>query len=127
MNITSSHISSDSPKFKGEVLRQIYRVWLLRKLLPVLVIEIALFSFVLYQLGRIVFVQRVLENAFVILFSHPSGIFSFITATFLGTTFFVKVLSIGLVVLLAFFLRHLTQGILRFILVRENYFSRIRT
>lgn len=113
-----------SPRFKGEVLKQIYRIWLFRKLLPVLIFEVAVFAFVLYRLGRSVFIQRVLENALNVFFINPSGVFSFLFSAFQNASVATKVMTVITAILVALLLRHLTQGILRLILVRQNYFSR---
>lgn len=115
-----------SPRFKGEVLNQIYRVWLFRKLLPVLIIEIAVFSFVLYELVHAVFIQRVIENALNVFSKTPAGVFPFFVSAFLNTSVLTKLLIVAVIVALAFLIRHLTQGVLRFILVRQNYFSRVK-
>lgn len=124
-NNTATNNMTLSPRLRGEVLRQIYRVWLLRKFFPVLVLEIAVTTAVLYQLARFVFFQRVAENAMNVFFSNPSGIPGFFTSAFFNTTPATKMLVISFAVLLAVLVRHLTQGLLRFILVRQNYFGRI--
>lgn len=116
-----------NPQFKGQVLNKVYRVWLLRKLLPVLVLEVVILAAVLYVLGRTVFIQRVFENALNVLFINPSQIAGFVVDAFARAPLLTQILSIGLAILLAFLIRHLTQGALRLILVKENYFSRIRT
>ncbi|OHA00505.1 MAG: hypothetical protein A3C07_01495 [Candidatus Sungbacteria bacterium RIFCSPHIGHO2_02_FULL_47_11] len=113
-------------KFKGELLNHVYRVWLFRKLVPVLVAEIVILSVVFYYLGRAVFVQRVFENALKVLFADPPQIVSFIVSTFLHTGLAVQILAGVIMVLLAFLVRHLTQGLLRLILVREDYFSKAK-
>lgn len=113
-------------KFKGQILNKVYRIWLLRKFLPVFALELILLTAVLYWIGRMIFVQKVLENAINILFTRPVTIFFFITSAFIETTALVKILTLATALILAFLVRHLTQGILRFILVKENYFSKIR-
>ena len=112
-------------KFRGEILRKIYRIWLFRKLLPVLLFEIALFSATLYLLGRAVFVQSVFENAVKVLFQSPPRILSFAVNAFVNAQFATQILILVVAVFLALVLRSITQGILRLILVRENYFSRV--
>ncbi|MDP3770615.1 MAG: hypothetical protein U1A25_02465 [Candidatus Sungbacteria bacterium] len=116
---------SASPQFKGQVLKQIYRVWLWRKFLPILVIEVAVLSFIIYELAQAVFLQRVLENAMNVFFQNPPHIFSFFISAFVVTGFATKVLVIAVIGALVFAIRHITQGFLRFILVRENYFSKV--
>ncbi|MBI2055996.1 MAG: hypothetical protein HYT37_01325 [Candidatus Sungbacteria bacterium] len=115
-----------APRFRGEMMRQIYRVWLFRKLLPVLFLEIAVIAAVLYQLGQAVFLQRIFENGTNVLFNNPSGILSFVISAFTNAPVLTKILALGFAVLLALIVRHLTQGMLRFILVRANYFSKIK-
>lgn len=120
------NIIQTSGKFKGEILRQVYRVWLFRKLLPVMIAEIAGFSLVLYVLGRTVFIQKVLENAFAVLFAEPGRIVPFAFFAFTNASAATRILFIGVIVLFAFVIRHLTQGLLRLILVKENYFEQVK-
>jgi hypothetical protein len=117
--------SPDQAKFKGQILNQIYRVWLFRKLLPVLALEVALFSFVFYQIARAVFIQKVFENALSVFFANPPQLAGYLFSSFSNAALWTKVLGIAALVIVAFLIRHITQGILRLILVRENYFSRI--
>lgn len=123
---TSSEKIEVSPRFRGQIVQKIYRVWLVRKLLPVLIIEIAILSFILYKLGKAVFFQRIVNNALNVFLVNPPQIFSFLISAFDKAPFGTKLLGIGVVVLIALLLRHLTQGALRLILVKENYFSRIQ-
>ena len=115
----------NQPRFKGTILKQVYRVWLVRRFLPVLIAEVAVISFILYALARFVFVERVLDNGFTVLFARPEGIFSFLIGGFLHASLASQVLMLGAVLLAALLIRHITQGILRFILVRQNYFGKI--
>ena len=55
MNDTAAGLTKQS-KFRGEVLNKIYRVWLFRKLLPVLAAEILVLSAALYFLCRSIFI-----------------------------------------------------------------------
>lgn len=122
---TISPISS-SPRFRGEVLKQIYRVWLFRKLLPVLLLEIILFAVIFYQIAQAIFFQRIVENAMNVFFTRPTGIFAFFVSAFINATVVTKLLIIAIAASLAFLIRHLTQGVLRYILVKENYFSSLK-
>lgn len=117
--------SGGKPRFQGEVLNKVYKVWLLRKLLPVLVLEVVVLSGILYFLGRTVFIQRVFENALTVFFLSPPRIIVFLVNAFTGAPTLTKILALVFIVFIAFLLRHLTQGILRLILVRLNYFSRV--
>lgn len=126
MNNTTPQNGEIPSRFRGEMLRQIYRVWLFRKLLPVLIVEIVVLALIIYELGQVIFVQRVIENGMRVFFANPPKIFSFFLWAFVSATFFTKILIVGVALALALLVRHITQGILRLILVKENYFSQIR-
>lgn len=117
--------NTPSARFRGDVLRRIYRVWLVRKLLPILLIEVAMLSALLYGLGQVVFAERIFANAVTVLFRDPVGIGSFAVSAFINAPVAAKLFSVALVVLLALLIRLITQGMLRFILVRENYFGKV--
>lgn len=124
MNDVITEVHSGT-RFRGDILRRIYRVWLIRRLAPVLVIEVAVLSALLYGLGRLVFVERIFTNGLAVLFREPSEIPSFAVSAFLHAPIMAQLVSIALIVLVALLIRLITQGILRFILVRENYFGKI--
>ncbi|MBI2122398.1 MAG: hypothetical protein HYT98_04770 [Candidatus Sungbacteria bacterium] len=115
-----------SKRFKGEILRRVYRIWLFRKMLPVIIAEVVGLAAILYIFSRTVFIQRVLENALSASFSGPTGILSFGVAAFSSASGATQILSVIILVLIAFILRHLTQALLRLILVKENYFELIK-
>lgn len=125
MDNTVSSLPASAPRFRGQVLTQIYRVWLFRRLAPVLGAEIILTALVLYGLGRFIFVQHVLENALSVLFRDPGAIFEFALGAFVNAPILTKLLGLGFLAGAALVIRGITQGILRLILVRQNFFSRI--
>jgi len=124
MNNTALQNINQPRPLRGTILKQIYRVWLWRRFLPVLVAEVAVLSFIIYALARLVFVERVLANGFHVAFEHPEGIFTFLVRGFLHAPLATQVMTLGAVLLGSLLIRHITQGILRFILVKENYFGR---
>lgn len=126
MDNSTSSPSTLSLRFKGEVLNKVYRIWLLRTLAPVVIAEIAALGIFLWQLGRWVFIQRVAENAMTALFLNPPQFFSFLVSAFTHASTAARLLSVGVVILAALLIRHFTQGILRFILVRQRYFERLQ-
>ena len=125
MNIPLTDSMNTTSRFRGELLKKIYRVWLVRTFLPVLLIEVAVFSFILYELAKAVFFQRIIENAMNVFFQNPPHVLSFFLWAFVDARFGTKILVIGVLVAFALVIRQLTQGLLRFILVRQNYFSKI--
>ncbi len=114
-----------APRFRGQILNRVYRVWLFRRLAPVLVLEVAALAFLLYELSRAVFVRRVVENALNVFFANPPAVVPFFYSAFAHARPLTQVVAVATLVALALLIRHLTQGILRFVLVRENYFSRV--
>lgn len=126
MNNTSLPSVSASPRFRGETLNRIYRIWLFRKLVPVLIAEVLIFGVFLYGFTRLVFITRVIENMLNVFSQNPSEIFPFTVAAFSHAPMATKFVVIGVILLAALLIRLITQGALRFILVRENYFSRIQ-
>lgn len=125
MNTNPAAPSIESlPRFRGQVLNKIYRVWLFRTFLPVLLAEIIVFSFVLYYLGKAIFFQRIVENAMSIFFQNPPQILSFFLWAFVDAKIATKILVIVVAVAFALVIRQITQGMLRFILVRQNYFAK---
>ena len=117
----------DAPnqKFKGEVLKKVYKVWLVRKLVPVLLVEVIILALFLYGLGRIVFIERVLQNALNVIFLNPPKILPFFAVAFMRTSVSAKFLGIGIALLVALLIRHITQGVLRLFLIKQNYFAKI--
>ena len=112
--------------FRGQVLRQVYRVWLFRKLLPVLALEVVILSLLLLQLSKAVFIQRVIENGLNVFFLDPPRIISFIVDVFVKAPLLTKILGFGALLLVASVVRHLTQGLLRLFLVKQNYFRKVK-
>ena len=113
------------PRFKGEIIRKVYRVWLLRKLLPILFLEVGALSFLLSQLAKVAFVQRVVENALTILFAHPGRVPAFVLTTFTASSLGKEFLGVSILVVVALLVRHITQGMLRWVLVQVNYFGKV--
>ena len=129
MNPTPNLRQTSQPNasaFRGQVLRQVYRIWLFRKLLPVLAVEIIILSILLFRLGKAVFIQRIIENGLNILFLDPPQIISFIVSMFVKAPLLTKILGFVALLLVASVVRHITQGMLRLFLVKQNYFGKVK-
>ena len=122
---TTTETMNVAPRFHGQVLNRIYRVWLFRKFLPVLLGEVVVLSVVFYELAKLIFLQRIAENAMNVFFQNPSHIFSFFVWAFVDARFGIKVLVVAIVVAIALVIRQVTQGLLRYILIRQNYFAKV--
>ena len=123
-NLAVQNIDQPRP-LRGTILKQVYRVWLVRRFLPVLIAEVAVLSFVLYAFARLIFAERILDNGLKVFFARPSAMGEFFVRGFLHASLGTQVLTSGIVLLAALLVRHITQGILRFILVKENYFGKM--
>ncbi|TSC68998.1 MAG: hypothetical protein G01um101466_236 [Parcubacteria group bacterium Gr01-1014_66] len=123
-NITTHTQMASVPRFRGQILKRVYRVWLVRKLVPILLLELGVLTFVLYQIGESVFVERFVENGMRVFFAHPGALARFLFAAFVKTEWLTKLLTLLFAVLLALIVRHVTQGLLRFFLVRQHYFGK---
>ena len=126
MNTIQQSSSPSSAQFHGQILQSVYRVWLFRRLAPVLVGETILLSLFLYGIGRLIFVQRVIENGLNVFFANPPQIASFLFEAFLHARGITKLVALAIAVFIALLIRHITQGLLRLILVRQNYFGQIQ-
>lgn len=115
---------NQTSRLRGRLLSKIYKVWLVRRFLPVLVIEVVILSAVVYEISRVVFIRRVLENALNIPLRNPGGFISFFISAFAATHTSTKILTVLLIILVALLIRLITQGLLRLILVKKNYFGR---
>ena len=120
------HMEEINQKFKGEVLTKVYKVWLVRKLLPVLIGEVLILALLLYSLGRVIFIERVLDNALNVVFLSPPKILPFFGMAFMRTSLNAKFLGLGVALFIALLIRHITQGILRLFLVKQNYFAKLK-
>ena len=67
----------------------------------------------------------VMENGMNVFFLHPRQIFGFIITAFDKASNATKILTLSAVVFSALLIRHLTQGLLRLLLVKEHYFSKL--
>lgn len=113
------------PRFRGMMLKKIYTIWLWRRFLPILGAEVAVLTGAMYLLGRSVFIERILDNALRVFFADPPEIVSFALFAFLSAAIVIKILSVSVLALAALLIWKITQGILRYILVKENFFGKV--
>src|SRR3989344_6596496 len=117
-------VPESSAPMRGQVLKKIYRVWFFRRFLPGVVIELAVVISFLYVLSRVVFIQRVVENALRVVFDNPGAIINFVLFAFWHEPLATKALSFTVLIVVSYLVYKIFQGIIRFILVKENYFGK---
>lgn len=89
---------------KAKILWRVYITWLFKRILPLLVLELAILVVAVYLLARFVFIEKVVSNTFLAASNSPLLIVSFMFSAFLYTTFLnqaiiVVLLSLGILLL----------------------------
>ncbi|MBU4348278.1 hypothetical protein KJ671_02130 [Patescibacteria group bacterium] len=82
----------DNNLIKNKIAWKVYIVWLFRRIIPLLVLEIILLVLGFYFLGKFVFVQKVFENAFLSSAQNPIIVFLYMFNAFASTTFLKKII-----------------------------------
>jgi len=95
---------------KNKVAWKIYFVWLFKRIIPLFILEIVLLILVFYFLGRLVFVQRVFENAFLSSLQNPFLVASYMFKAFFSTTLIKKMIIVGLLGLGVLFMRDIGRA-----------------
>jgi len=88
---------------KSKILWKVYTAWFLKRILPLVVLEVLVIVGALYALAQFVFVEQVVSNAFSNSASNPWRLVVFLSYAFLSTHWFTKiaiVLFLGLGALL---------------------------
>ncbi|OHB17958.1 MAG: hypothetical protein A2749_03020 [Parcubacteria group bacterium RIFCSPHIGHO2_01_FULL_45_26] len=85
--------SNTNNEIKSKVMRRVYIVSYIRRALSPMALKLYAVVFLLWGIGRQVFVAKVIENA--PSFSSPLADLHFFTNAFLGTEFLVQILVLG--------------------------------
>lgn len=124
MNETIRQSVVPNPRFRGEILRRIWRVWFLRRFLPVLAVEVVGLTLFAYWLSHAVFVRRIIENALNVLFDNPAKVIEFVIFAFLYASIAVKALAFTVLVLLTLLVWKIGKALVRYAMVKEHYFAK---
>ena len=92
-----------SPILRSKILWKVYLAWFLKKILPLLVLEILILGVAIFFFARYVFIAKVVDNALLNAVHNPLQIFSFMFFAFLATSWLKKIVVVvflGLGVLL---------------------------
>ena len=108
---------------KTKVMRRVYLIWFGRKVLPYVVVEIAVFAGFMYLLGSQVYVARVMEYA-VSIFSnnmtHPTVFASFAVDLFLRTRVGVQLSILGAMAMIFFLYRNIIASAVQLALAKSE-------
>lgn len=76
---------------KSKILWKVYLVWFLKRILPLVVLEVLVIVGALYALAQFVFIEQVVSNAFINSASNPWRLVKFVFYAFLSTHWFTKI------------------------------------
>jgi len=115
-----------SSQFNQTIMRRIWGIWFVRRVLPWLVLEVAAAALVLQKFAEYVFVNRVFHNATLHTINRsPFDIFSFFTNAFFNTEFIVQALLISSLAVGLLFVKQLFKAYMSLLSSRSSNFSRL--
>ncbi|MDP3999681.1 MAG: hypothetical protein Q8P76_03785 [bacterium] len=97
--------------FKNKIIWRVYIAWFFKRILPLLALEAAVAVAVLYFVGKFIFVQQVVSNAFLNAASNPLLFTQFLFYAFLKTHWFTQLAIIAVFGLGALSLRDLGRAV----------------
>lgn len=100
--------------FKNRILWKIYLIWFFRRILPLIIIEIAVVIMALKIFAKNVFVGKVLENAALASESNWWEFIKYLASSFSQTHPIVQVTIIAILGLGALFLRDIGRTIITY-------------
>lgn len=105
------------------IMRRVYSVWFVKKVMPRLIAELAIFSVFIYLISRQVFVAKVLQYADQILASNslnPTVWANFIFNIFLQTEFIVQLSVLGSLLVVVFAFKTFITSLVQLNLVKSE-------
>lgn len=100
---------------KNKIIWKVYFIWLFKRIIPLFVLELIFLTLVFYFLGKLVFVQKVFENAFFSSAQNPLLVASYMFKAFLSTSLVKKIIVLGLLGLGALFMRDVGRALASYI------------
>jgi len=95
----------ENNSIKNKIAWKIYFIWLFKRVLPLFVLEVILLILVLFFLGKLVFVQKVFENAFLASAQNPISLAVYMFGAFWKTSILKKLTILGILSLGVLFMR----------------------
>jgi len=95
----------ENNSIKNKIVWKVYLVWLFKRIIPLFILEIAFLILVLFFLGKLVFVQKVFENAFLISAQNPLTVAVYMFGAFWQTSILKKVIVLAFLGLGVLFMR----------------------
>lgn len=98
------NIMGKTDLFRKRIVWKIYFAWILKRVLPLFVIEMFILTFSVYLFGRFFFVQQIVGNIIVVATRSPFSVLDYFISSFVKTNLLNKgvviiVLSFGVLIL----------------------------
>jgi len=100
---------------KNKIVWKIYFVWLFKRIIPLFILELVLLTFVLYFLGKLVFVQKVFENALLASMQNPILLASYMFRAFGSTSLIKQIIIVVILGMGILFMRDMGRAIASYI------------
>jgi hypothetical protein len=100
---------------KNKIAWKVYFIWLFKRIIPLFILEIIFLVLVFYFLGKVVFVQKVFENAFMFSAQNPIMVASYMLKAFLSTSLIKKIIVLGLLGFGVLFMREMGRALASYI------------
>lgn len=97
-------------ELKNRIMRRVYGIWFVKKVLPYVAAEAAVFTGFLYFIGREVYVANVIQYASSVLagnMAHPMAFVAFALDIFIHTELAVQISVLGALLMVSFVFRNL--------------------
>ena len=118
---TNQHIAhARMQRLRARIKSRIFNIWFLKYELPLLLGEIILVCVAVYGIGRFVFVERVVSNAFLITLGSPWKLFLFFFDAFLATSLWTKAAVILLLAAGLLILRDVNKSMVTYFLMHRK-------
>ena len=108
---------------KTKIMRRVYGIWFVKRVLPYVAAEAAVFAGFIYFIGREVYVATVIKYASEVLaanMAHPTSFASFALGVFARTELGVQVSVLGALLMVTFVFRNLIASAIQLALARET-------
>ncbi|OGG39604.1 hypothetical protein A2127_00345 [Candidatus Jorgensenbacteria bacterium GWC1_48_12] len=114
---------NEKNNLKTKIMRRVYGIWFVKKVLPYVAAEAAVFIGFLYFIGREVYIANVLQYTTSVLtadMAHPMAFVSFAMDMFIRTELGVQISLLGALLMATFVFRNLITSTVQLALAKPN-------
>lgn len=107
--------------FKAKILGKVYFVWFFRRIVPLVLVQVAVAVFVIKIFAKNVFVSKVLHNVAIVSDSGYWEIFKYLINSFMATHFIIQLAILITLGLTALLIRDIVRAIfVYFVTMRQK-------